>query len=201
MSGDPFQQAWQTQPSPAKVTINADLLLKEVQRNQRSFTAMLFWRDVREIGIAVVMVPVWVCFGMNGRTPWSFFLMVPALVWVAGFMLAHRLRQKRQTAQPGESLVRRVKYALAQVEEQIWLLKNVLWWGLLPIWLPMMAFYLHVGWTARDEGWITALLFIAIALLSSAVFACIYLLNQTAVRTELEPRSRELRELLAGLME
>ncbi len=36
---DKFQQAWQAQTSATRVTVDADLLLKEVRRNQRNFAA------------------------------------------------------------------------------------------------------------------------------------------------------------------
>ncbi len=41
-----------------KVTINADVLLNEVRRNQQNFRRMIFWRDVREVGVAALLVPV-----------------------------------------------------------------------------------------------------------------------------------------------
>ena len=50
MNPDKYQQAWQAQSSQTRVTVDADLLLKEVQRIQRTFRAMIFWRDFREVG-------------------------------------------------------------------------------------------------------------------------------------------------------
>ena len=35
MNPDDFKQAWQTQSSQTRLTIDAELLLKEVRRNQR----------------------------------------------------------------------------------------------------------------------------------------------------------------------
>ena len=49
MDPDKYQQAWQAQSSQARVTVDANLLLKEVQRSQRNFRAMIFWRDFREV--------------------------------------------------------------------------------------------------------------------------------------------------------
>ena len=79
--------------------------------------------------------------------------MVPALVWVAGFLLADRLRHPRRPPDPGEPLVRCVEASLAQVEHQIWLLRNVGWWYLLPLAVPMLAFVGHVGWRTQAGGW------------------------------------------------
>ena len=54
MDPDNYQQAWQAQSSQTRVTIDADLLLKEVQRNQRDFRATIFRRDFREVGIGLL---------------------------------------------------------------------------------------------------------------------------------------------------
>ena len=126
MDPDDFKQAWQTQSSQTRLTIDAELLLKEVRRNQRYFTATIFWRDVREVGVGLLMVPLWLYLGVKHSLPWTWYLMVPALLWVAGYMLADRMRHKRQPPEPGEPLRQRVESSLAQVEHQIWLLRNAL---------------------------------------------------------------------------
>ena len=55
MNFEDFQKAWQAQKAGATVTINADALLKEVQRNRRNFGATIFWRDVREVAACLFM--------------------------------------------------------------------------------------------------------------------------------------------------
>lgn len=79
--------------------------------------------------------------------------MVPVLVWIAAFMLADRMRHKRQPPALGEPLRQRVESSLTQVEHQIWLLRNVLWWYLLPPALSILAFFGQVAWQARSGGW------------------------------------------------
>jgi hypothetical protein len=56
MNFEDLQKAWQSQDASAKVTINADVLLKEVRRNEQQFRASIFWRDVREVGSAFLLV-------------------------------------------------------------------------------------------------------------------------------------------------
>lgn len=58
-------------------------------------------------------------------------------------MGADRARQKKRRAGPGHSLVREVEGALADVEHQIWLLRNVFWWYQLPVVVPILAFFAH----------------------------------------------------------
>jgi hypothetical protein len=199
MNPDNFQQAWQAQPSQTRLTIDAELLLKEVRRNQRQFTATIFWRDVREVGLAVLMVPLWLYLGVKLSLPWTWYLTVPALVWIAGFMLTDRMRHKRQPPEPGEPLRQRVESSLAQVKHQIWLLRNVFWWGLLPPALSILAFFGQIAWEIRAGGWLAALVVALVVLVGVVVFGAVYRLNQDAVRSELEPRREELEALLASL--
>ena len=101
---------------------------------------------------SLLLVPLWLYLGVKLSLPWTWYLMVPALLWVAGYMLADRMRHKRQPPEPGEPLRQRVESSLAQVEHQIWLLRNVLWWYLLP-----MALAICVDLLARQirEGWLS----------------------------------------------
>jgi CubicO group peptidase (beta-lactamase class C family) len=196
MPPDKLQQAWQAHSSRTRVTIDADLLLKEVQRSHGYFHATIFWRDFREVGVALVMLPLWFYLGITFSLPWTWYLTVPALLWVAGFILVDRMRHKRKPSEPGEPLLESVKESLAQVEHQIWLLRNVFWWYLLPSTISILAFFVHVGWLRRDWwGTLGSVVFLAV------VYGAIYHLNQVAVRCQLEPRRRELLSLLAGLGE
>jgi thiosulfate reductase cytochrome b subunit len=201
MNPDNFQQAWQTQSSQSRLTIDADLLLKEVQRNQRAFTAALLWRDVREVGTALLLVPLWFYLGARLSLPWAWYLTAPALVWMAGFMLAHRMRQKRQPPQPSQSLHQCVQSSLAQVEHQIWLLRNVLWWCVLPLGLPMLAFLGQIAWEGRAGGWLTALAMGGVGAVVVGALASVIWFNQKAIRLELGPRRQELETLLASLQD
>ncbi len=199
MNPDSFKQAWQTQTSQTRLTINAELLLKEVRRNQRQFTATIFWRDVREVGVGLLMVPLWLYLGVKHSLPWTWYLAVPALLWIVGYMLADRVRHKRQPLEPGEPLHQHVESSLAQLEHQIWLLQNVLWWCLLPLIGPLLAFLGQVAWEVRTGGWWTALLLAGEVAFVVIVFAGVYWLNQIAVRSELGPRRQELEALLRSL--
>lgn len=180
-------------------SIDAEQILNEVRRNQRSFTATIFWRDVREVGVAIILLPLWLYWGVKFSLPWTWYLMVPALVWVAGFMLADRVRHKRQSPAPGEPPRVRVERSLGQVEHQIWLLRNVHWWYLLPPALAMLAFFGQVAWQARSGGWWTAVAIAEAVIVAAVVFAVVYWLNQYAVRSELMPRRQKLEALLTSL--
>jgi hypothetical protein len=199
MQPDNFPPALPSLASESRLTINADLLLKEVQRNQRFFNTTILWRDVREVGIALVLVPCWIYSGAHFSLPWTWYLIVPVLLWIAGYMLADRLRHQRNPPEPGEPLAQRLENSLAQVNQQIRLLRTVLWWCLAPLAVAMMAFIGQVAWQSWSGDWPIAIALTVVVALLATILASVYWLNQMAVRTELEPRRKELETLLASL--
>jgi hypothetical protein len=200
MSRDPLQEAWQSQPDPP---FDADRLVHEFRRGERQFATMIFLRDVREVGSSLVLLPVWVALGVGLGLPWSWYLVIPGLLWIAAFMTIDRLRRKKRRAGPGDSLVRGVGSALAEVEHQIWLLRNVFWWYQLPLAVPIMAFFAHTFWRlSRGSVGGMVMAFFATSFVTvfvGAVNVWIYWINQKAVRSALEPRRQELAAMLRGL--
>ncbi|QDT72743.1 serine hydrolase domain-containing protein [Lacipirellula limnantheis] len=199
MDPDQLQQAWRAQSSQTRVTVDADLLRKEVERNQRDFGATILRRDAVEIGVALLLLPYWVYKGLTSSLPWTWWLTVPAILWVVGYFLADRRRYPQTPSSPGTPLLDCVKNSLGQIEHQIWLLRHVFWWYLLPFTISILAFFAHVS-LQTSEGWLEA---IGTGSLSFgfliALYSFIDYINQRAVRTELEPRRRELLALLASL--
>jgi hypothetical protein len=63
MNFEEIQQMWGRQDNGGRIVIDADVLLKEVRRNQRQFASTIFWRDFREVGVAILMV---FYFGRHG---------------------------------------------------------------------------------------------------------------------------------------
>ena len=183
------------------MTIDADVLLKEVRRKQRQFRATIFWRDVREVGVALLSVPLWIYLGRELHRHWTWYLAIPAFLWIAGFMLADRIRQQRRQPKPGNALRECIESSLAQVNHQIWLLKNVFWWYLLPIAAALGISIYYSTWHARHSGFPVIIVEVISALVVALVYCGVYWLNQFAVRKYLEPRRQKLKMLLTGLNE
>src|SRR3990172_11428552 len=156
MDPDKYQQAWQAHSSQTRITVDADLLLKEVQRNQYNFRATIFRRDVIEVGVGLLLLPYWFYKGITSSLPWTWYLTVPALIWVIGFFLVDRRRHPQKPSDPSEPLLMCVENSLTQVEHQIWLLRNVFWWYLLPPSISILAFFAHVTLLASKD-WLEAL--------------------------------------------
>lgn len=201
MNPDDYQKAWQAQSAQPRVTINADLLFKEVQHNQQNFRATVFWRDFREVAIALLLIPVWFYMGAKLSSPWTWYLTVPVLLWIAGFMLVYRIRHKPTPGKAEDSLLHCVERSLTELTDQIWLLRNIFWWYLLPPGLSILAFIIQIAWL-HSHGWLDVLSHVApTVIVVFATYAFIYWLNLWAVRTKLEPRREELLALIASLRE
>lgn len=198
MNFEELQKAWQSQDPGSKVTLNADLLLKEVRRNQQQFRATIFWRDVREVGVAFLLTFYFSYHGLR-HGDWTDGLVGFACFGVGTFMVVDRLLQRRKQPASSDSLKTCIEASLLQIKHQIWLLKNVFWWYLLPIAAALGISLSKSGWHARNSGFSTVAVCVISALSVALVYWGIHWLNQFAVRKSLDPRRQELEALLAGL--
>jgi hypothetical protein len=195
---DKFQQAWQSQSSRTQVTIDSDLLLKEVQRSQQNLRAVILVRDFREIAVALLMLPIWFYMGYRLSLPWTWYLTVPAIIWVAGFLVVDCVRHSQKFATSDVPLLQCVQDSLAQVNHQIWLLRNVFWWYLLPFTVSILTFFTQIAWRT-SRGWQDVLAHSCLFTFVIALYYFIDYINQYAVSKDLEPRRQELLELRASL--
>src|ERR1019366_8604075 len=198
MNFEDLQKAWQSQDASAKVTIDSGVLLKEVRRNQQHFRATIFWRDVREVGVAAFMTWLFLHWAIRERE-WALYLLSLACLGVGSFMLADRWLQHKRRPITNDSVRACAEASLIQVKHQIWLLKNVFWWYLLPIQVGLGALICSVGWQARFAGLAVIIGLTAFALVCGLICWGVYRLNQFAVRKSLEPRRQQLETLLSGL--
>ncbi|HSY18767.1 MAG TPA: serine hydrolase domain-containing protein [Candidatus Acidoferrales bacterium] len=209
MNFEDLQKAWQSQDAGAKVTVDADELLKKVRRNRRKFARTIFWRDVREVGVAYVLTWYFIHSGLS-RAAWYVKLGMPGAIWslcllgvacfgVGTFILVDRRLQRGKHPVASDSLVNCLETSLQQISHQIWLLKNVFWWYLLPLIVPEAIFGAVIAvstWRLHGQThWLSVLG--TYVLICGSVSWFIYWLNLYAVKKNLEPRRRELEMLLA----
>jgi phosphoglycerol transferase MdoB-like AlkP superfamily enzyme len=163
----------------------------------------LFWRDTREVGVAAGLTVLFLFWSIKDRV-WSLNWLALACLWVGIFMLVDRWRQRRKRPVTNDPLRSCIEASLIQVNHQIWLLKNVFWWYLLPLAIGAGIFIISLAWEIPIEGRVSRSEMVGLLLGSSAIicglsFWLVYWLNQLAVRKHLEPRRQELESLLAGL--
>jgi CubicO group peptidase (beta-lactamase class C family) len=198
MNFEDFQKTWQHQDATKMISINADVLLREVRRNQQQFRRTIFWRDVREVGIAAVLIPVFIFMGLVLHN-WTNYLVAAACFVIGGYILLDRWRQRGNSPELGDTLKNCAAASLAEVSHQIWLLKNILWWYLLPVFVPVA---ISMCWPTLRLGKLTlgqsAFLLVSIGVVA-LVYWFLYWLNQYAVKKCLKPRQQELETMLKEL--
>lgn len=201
MELDKYQQAWKFDAAQVRVSIDTDLLTKEMQRSRQTFRSNIFWRDARELGFGLLTIPIWIYLGIVMALPWSWYLEIPAAIWVIGFVILDRRRHPQKVGEPGESLLHCSRELLAQVEHQIWLLRNVFWWYLLPSLIAIMTFFVHVAWRVSSDWWMFLERLSGPVLIGLVVNIVVYLVNRLAIHFDLEPRRQELLNLVVSLEE
>ena len=200
MTFDELQNTWQSQ-SNLKLKIDSDTLLREVKRNKRNFESAIFWRDVREVSVAVMLFFFFLYFGIK-HSLWPLSLLAILCLWVSVFMVIDRVVQKRRQPCLSDSLFICIKSSLAQINHQIWLLRNVLWWYLAPLGAGLIIWFSYCGLIViiSEEPSLRYLLFILACIVGTiCLYWGIYWLNQMAVRKELLPRKEELENLQRSL--
>src|SRR5215475_8886288 len=103
MNLDDFQKSWQSQDAATKISINADVLLNEVRRNQQQFRATIFFRDVREVGVAGLLIPVFIFMGWWLHN-WTNYLVAAACLVVGGYILLDRWRRRKNSPELSDTL-------------------------------------------------------------------------------------------------
>lgn len=202
MTFNELQNNWQSQPGSFTLTIDSDILFKEVERNRKNFVLSIFWRDFMEVGVSIIMFFFFIYVGLTEKI-WPMFLLALSCLWIASFMITDRLIQKTREPKFAKILTDCIQTSLYQVNHQIWLLKNVIWWYLLPpsvgiaVFMIYMVFEVSKVGISRSIGWISFLL--GYLIFCFFLDWGIYLLNQRAVRKELLPRKEELEEILKSL--
>ena len=198
MTFDELQRTWQSQESGFRLSIDSEMLLREVRGNKKHFRVAVFWRDVREVGVSLVMFMFFLYCGFKYEV-WSFFLLSVLVLGVGVFMIADRVIRKAKQPQAAESLLGCIEGSLNDVVHQIWLLKHVLWWYILPPCIGIVVFLGHVAWLVRGF-WPTGLTRLLVTFIFCVLVNWgIYWLNQRAVRKVLGPRKQELDQLLNSL--
>ena len=197
MTFDELQEKWQSQQRGFTLTIDSDMLLKEIKRNKKYFESVVYSRDIREAGVAIAMFLFFGYVGLQDNF-WPSLLLALLVLFIAVFLIADRIVQKRKRPKTSQSLSGCIQASLHEVNHQIWLLKNVFWWYLLPPFAGMAIFVGYVAWDARDHlGWFMFDITSMVAVILLVWF--IYRLNQKAVREDLFPLKQELEDLLSSL--
>lgn len=200
---DKLQRAWQCQHASAKLPLNADadVLLKAVRRNEQLWRTINLWDAVLEIGGGLIGAVFFSYFGLRHadwtpfRLPdWDFLLVAFACACMGGFRLLNRMIQHQKQTRANDPLKDCIEASLKEVNNDIWLQRNVFWW----CWLPFTtAFAISFCYASLRLHTLKFLAFLVLFVIPLASWG--YRLSRFTVRQVLEPRRKELEALLASL--
>jgi hypothetical protein len=130
---------------------------------------------------------------------WSLFLGAAGSLFVGIFLVFDRLKQRRQRSTVADSLTSAIDASLVQVQHQIWLLRNIHWWDLLPLVPRLVAFLVSTSRESLGNGLADQLVIAFVGLICLLAFWGVYWINQLEITRNLEPRRMELEELRTSL--
>jgi hypothetical protein len=206
MNFEDLAKAWQCQKPGPKVTIkDPEALRRDVGLAQRLSKIVNFWSDMFIVGVEAFLIFYFVRSAMRLHD-WVGYLMAFVCFFIGAFILVDRWRQRRrQKPATNETLVSCIESSLVQVKHEIWRSKNIFWWYVLPLEIGFAAVVISGAWHARGRGLSRALeetLHLTIFALGCGLIGwLVYWASQLGRRKSLEPRRKELEELLASLDE
>jgi len=205
MNFDELQKTWQQVQDGSKLIIDSEILTKEVKRNKKAFESFIFRRDALEVTAGIIVATIFffgaVKFSHSLLLTGSLIFIAIAGLYIAIFYPIDRALQRRKAPRQSESLSDCIETSLIQVNHQIWLLKNVIRWYLLPCAVPIALYFIVICWRVYKEShpWFAFIQLSINMLILILVFWWIYRRNQSVVKKHLIPRKEELDQLLASL--
>lgn len=190
MNASELEEIWKRQKAVDSSPENIAQIAAAVQLIDQKFKRKIWWRDLREVGAAIVGAVV---FGVVGLT-WLRWIAVASCLFVAGYILISR-RAVRSVSETS-SLAERLYQMIRETEIQIGLLRSVLWWYLLPCAVATVAFVVD----RLPRTFSPARLIVFFGTMSIFYIAA-YWINQRVVRKALEPRRASLQHALTDVLQ
>lgn len=200
MNFDDYESLWRAQPAPfpAVTTAERAFVFDRIRQEARRFDRTIFWRDTREIFVALVLsiqlaLSAWHDTGA-GHIAWGLWIAVALILGVAINLLIDRRHMPRPPAAEA-ALIEQIDAALAGLQHQARVLSRVPTHYALPLALATMC----AGLDSRFQREGLAALwspggFVVIAV-SLLVGSFVNWLNRLAVRRVLQPKIAELEQL------
>ena len=196
-----LQMMWQAEANQANAGVSIEPLIVAAKERGNAFRRMIDFRDYREIGISIVMIPVWIWLGWRTSQPWTWYLTIGGIVWTTGYQLSVRRKQRRlaERVPPNATFIESLQEDRRQVQHQIEHLRGVAWWYLLPYGVPLSIYFLHSSWNLADTWLEFATGAGGLILFVVVLYAAIYWINQKAIEIQLQPQRETLDRMIAEL--
>ncbi len=212
-----LKMIWDSQNQQPLYALNESALHSIVQRRNEETNRCLARCFVLEIGVGLLCVLVMfvyagvLAFGSAAWliTPWGntvtptnwdlLGLLVAGAIWAyyAAYMFQSRRRQQKQIERFDSSLGGDLERALSQTDFQIRMARDIVWRGLVPVWIAAILWLLVLLHLKNAPAWSY------VFLLAVALGALVVVVSgkQRTITNRYEPRRRELESLRSKLAE
>lgn len=195
-----LKEAWKSQET--RRTVETVMLLESVRERHQQISRDLFWRNLREGWITILAAVYFAAFTESDAPRdqlWLFYLAMVVLAGVGIFRVRDNIRQNQEILSYGDSALSFIGRSLHQIRHRIWLMKNMLWWWIIPVSVCGLLIVLQILWLA--DGVDSALCWILLRGIGIAclVLGALYVGNQLTVTKYWQPRQSELEDILDTL--
>lgn len=167
--------------------------MKSVREKTSRFDRKIFWRNLRECLAAAVVTPLftWMSFhAVNTLQRTGLLIVAVSGLWIVFFLL--RYARASAPVNPDQDFSAYRRALVERFDRQIWVLKSVKYWYLLPPWIGLMLNtaglmlnHLHKGSSLLPD--------VVAAVIYTAFFAFVWWLNEV-------PTVARLRKERAGAL-
>ncbi len=202
MHADELKELWSKQPPPSagEARVSPALVWRLASESSR-FERTIFWRDLREWLATILLAGAFLYTGCAHKHIHWPIVGAAIIVFLPMTYVAIRNR-KRPKPEASANLTSHLRDSIAELRLQVELLRSVGRWYLAPIALSGLLVGADVFFTTPVPIGMRGRLLIPLlfgAVVTSAVFYGVWKLNQSAARNRLEPRLRQLEEILTEL--
>jgi hypothetical protein len=189
-----LKQLWQQQVLTPPTKVPDEQLIAAMKKKMTQFGRTLFWRDVREVAACLILIVLFLpdFFRFNQWLAKAGCLVVVVTAIYIGIRLvaAQRIGDRKSA---GDTLRGYLLMERQKLDRQIHLLRTVLWWYILPLYVGAVMVVFGIGGGLVHK--------VGFAVFYALVCAWIWWLNQQSVKKHLMPLRAEVEERLNELPE
>lgn len=192
MHDDALKELWRGQPMGARPVLPDELQMASLKRRMKSFDRTIVRRDVVEVAACLLVIAFfsWELLfrEQSALSRGGCSVLIASSVFIVWTLIGSKRRWPGPD--PVAPVIEAVKSELGKVESQIGLLKTIVWWYLLPLFVGVVMCHLGTALPLTIK-----LINLAV---TAGIFVFIYRLNQNAVTNHLQPLKGQLESLLSG---
>ena len=193
MNVDDAQLLWKRDEVSKRFSVDEADLHRLVHQRSRRFARLVRFRDWLELLVGMACGLFFTVAAFDARSgsrslTWEWLLLGLACFYVSGMFARERFIARSVEPSGSDAMRQSLQKSLDAIERQILLMRNIVWWYLLPIFVPLMIVFF------RADGFERIRTFLVV--LCVALFGAIAWGNRKFVEKKLVPRRDWTRQLL-----